>query len=330
MPSRSRLSAVLRATAVRLSRRYLVMLARRLVVTKPIRKVPGWWSGHAFAAPSPERELRMRLCAALRGERVAVRWYDGLQLELRVGNDISRLIFGGGELDPNEFAFLAAFVRRGMCAVDVGANEGLYTLFLRQHVGNDGRVIAIEPSERERAHLRRNLGRNGFTDVEILSVAVADHSGRAALSVAEHDHAGHNALGPPAAAWVRVAGTQDVPVETLDALAHRHRWPKVDLIKMDIEGMEFAALRGAEALLQRDRPLILFEAEDESAALRGESLGAMLRWLRKRGYVIMDFSGADGSPAAIGDRGPKTLNLLALSLAVHGAVAAGTAVTHRP
>lgn len=293
--------------------RYLTAIAPLLATTKPIRRVPGWWSGHAFASPpDPQRLLRERVLDALSGRTVRLRWYGDLRLELRMGTDISRLLFIGGEIDPNEFAFLADVLKPGMHVIDAGANEGLYTLFFRGRVGAEGRVIAIEPSARESTHLQRNLALNGFRDVDVHALALGDARGQAVLNVAENRHAGHNALGLPAAPWVSVQSFEDVRMETLDALATSEAWPKIDLIKLDIEGMEFAALRGAETLLMRDRPVLLLEAEPESLALRGDTMPSLLAWLRARDYVVNDFS-ADGAPAALGQRDPVTVNLVAIS-----------------
>jgi FkbM family methyltransferase len=275
--------------------------------------VPGWWSGYATSTPlDANGRLYLKIWETLNGRTVRVKWYDGLHLELRVGTDISRLIFVGGEIDPNEFAFLDRFLKPGMCALDVGCNEGLYTLFLRRRVGRGGRVVAIEPSARELERLKRNLALNSFADVEIHAAAIGDKTGVARLHVAEDDHAGHNALGLPAAPWVRAMSEVDVPLTTLDDLAGNCDWPSIDIIKLDIEGMEFAALCGAEALLAKDRPVILFEGEPESLALRGATLSETILWLRQRGYVVMDFSASDGSPAMIAEREPVTVNLLAV------------------
>lgn len=111
---------------------------------------------------------------------------------------------------------------------------------------------------------------------------------------------------------VRVTSEVEVPLKTLDQVATDCQWPKIDLIKLDVEGMEFAALCGAEALVAKDRPVILFEGEPESLALRGAGLSETILWLRQRGYAVMDFSAPDGSPDVLGERDPVTVNLLAV------------------
>jgi hypothetical protein len=111
---------------------------------------------------------------------------------------------------------------------------------------------------------------------------------------------------------VEFVSQTEVTVTTLDLLAEAQNWRRIDLIKMDIEGSELNALRGAEALLARDRPVLLLEAEEESLSLRGASLTELLDWMAARNYEAMDFSDADGSPVPLGRRQPKALNLVFL------------------
>ena len=82
-----------------------------------------------------------------------------------------------------------------MVFVDVGANDGYYTLFAARRVGPSGRVVAAEPSSRERAHLQRNLGRNGLDNVSVVPAAIGAAAGLADLHLAHGVHAGHNTLG---------------------------------------------------------------------------------------------------------------------------------------
>jgi FkbM family methyltransferase len=305
----TRVSAFARAVVIL----FLRWLATRVVCIQPIRRVPGWWSGYTLETPpDAPRQTRLKLWNALLGQTVRVKWIDGIKLDLRMGTDIARLVFVAGEIDPNEFSFLAGFLKPGMRVIDVGANEGLFTLFFRKRVGATGGVIAIEPSERELQQLQANLRINGFADVEIIASAIDAQAGRAQLSIAELGHAGFNALGSVAAPWVKLVSQCEVTVTTLDLLAETRNWPRIDLIKMDIEGSELNALRGAEALLARDRPVLLLEAEDESLALRGTSLAEFLAWLAARDYEAMNFSDIDGSPVPLGTRKPKTANLVFL------------------
>jgi FkbM family methyltransferase len=90
-------------------------------------------------------------------------------------------MFVGGSFEPNEFAWLDTILRPGMTFVDVGANDGLYALFAAQRVGPQGKVLAIEPSQREFMRLDRNLRLNRLTNVRAFRLAASSQYGEATL-----------------------------------------------------------------------------------------------------------------------------------------------------
>jgi FkbM family methyltransferase len=126
--------------------------------------------------------------------------------------------------------YVASLVRPGMTAFDVGANVGYYTLLLARGVGPKGRVIAFEPNPVNVAHLKEHLRLNKIGNVEIVEAAVSDRDGTAFFS-------GEGAVGK-----LSQTGTQMKTVRLDD-------YPRPDLIKMDIEGEETAALRGSAKIL---------------------------------------------------------------------------------
>ncbi len=65
---------------------------------------------------------------------ITVRWHTGTTVDLTLGNDNSLCLYVCGSFEPNEFAFLDRVLRPGMVFVDVGANDGYYTLFAARRV----------------------------------------------------------------------------------------------------------------------------------------------------------------------------------------------------
>jgi FkbM family methyltransferase len=175
-----------------------------------------------------------------------------------------------GELDQElmyesfedaEMRLVSRLLRPGMTVVDIGAHHGLYSLLAAKLVGRRGRVLAFEPSPRERRRLQRHLRLNGYRNVEVEERAVADASGEADLFVVQGFRDWGNSLRPPAVP----EPTERVRVRVCqldEALAERGL-RAVDFIKLDAEGAELAVLYGAGELLQRaPRPAILAEVQD--------------------------------------------------------------------
>jgi FkbM family methyltransferase len=249
--------------------------------------------------PEIDQRVRLRFWQTLAGTTVRIPWYGGLKLELVLGNDLSRCLYVDGEVDPNEFSFLDRVLRPGMTMIDAGANEGIYSIFCRSKVGSQGRVIALEPSARERIRIERNKFLNGINDIEVIPVALSEQSGSVVLKLAEDRHAGHNTLGHFAAGWVQAKGEEIVPSATLDAIVDTEKLGQIDLIKLDIEGAELRALRGAERTLRRDHPALLMEVTEETLTTQGASAALLLNYVRQFGYALYEFSPATGLPVAL-------------------------------
>ena len=216
-------------------------------------------------------------------------WHEGTKVEVTLGDDESFCVYVAGSFEPNEFAFLDRTLRHGMTFLDIGANHGLYSLFAAGRVGTPGRVVAFEPSSRERHILQRNLSLNRLSNVTVLPVALADERAEAHLQIAPVLHGGHNTLGGFAHEGVAAVAAELVPVETLDEVADRLELDKVDVIKIDVEGAEVRVLKGAHRLLTTCRPVLLIEANDEALRKQATSTSQLVDLLRSLDYEIFVF-----------------------------------------
>jgi FkbM family methyltransferase len=159
--------------------------------------------------------------------------------------------FWVGTYETEKAELLVRHVKPGATAYDVGANVGFYTLLVSRLVGPTGRVVAFEPSPRNLGFLRHHLTLNHTTNVEVLDVAVSDAEGVTRFSVD----------GDPKKSKITDAGDITVRTTTLDRLMGE--LPLPDLIEMDIEGAEYAALRGAEQLLRKSSPVIFLSTHGQ-------------------------------------------------------------------
>lgn len=185
-----------------------------------------------------------------------------------------------GERDPDVMLFLRRWLQPGSVALDVGANVGTYSIPLARIVGARGRVVAFEPNRPTRACLRHNLRLNSIRNVTVVPCAVGETAGRQGLVVTEKN-AGEVHLAPAGSA----EGREGVRVTTLDQEVKRLRLPAVDYIKLDIEGYELAALRGATEIL-RNSPRLVVQTEIVPAHLRryGFDLADLVGFFREHGY----------------------------------------------
>lgn len=188
-----------------------------------------------------------------------------------------------GSFESVERAFVEDFLRPGMTVLDIGAHHGLYTLIASRCVGPRGRVIAFEPSPRERRKLSLHVRLNVCRNVQIEGLALGQVDGEANFFLVNSRETGCNSLRPPAVeAPTKVFR---VRVTRLDDFLQAQHVERVDFVKMDVEGGELAVLKGARQLLERrPRPVMLVEVSDLRTEPWGYRAREVLSFLRERGY----------------------------------------------
>jgi FkbM family methyltransferase len=246
---------------------------------------------------SPSHEKSVSVALRLR------RWLPRAPVPLRLSfgawwiaqnSDLDGALLGGS-FESNEIRFVQKFLRPGMMVLDVGAHHGFYTLLASKKVGRKGRVIAFEPSPRERRRLSRHVKLNFCRNVRIEPFALGAGRSRARLYVVEGREDWCNSLRPPAVS----SRKQEIEVEVLplDEYLRQNCIETVDLLKIDVEGGERDVLRGAcDLLAGRQRPVILAEVQDirtEPWGYRAREIIAHLRasnfaWFRVRGDGFLE------------------------------------------
>lgn len=170
--------------------------------------------------------------------------------------------------DESELALIRSIVRPGDVAVDAGANIGLFTTSLARAVGEAGGVHAFEPNPETFQQLERNVRLNGLSNVHLNRLALSDSSGSAMLRSPVANEPGLASLsgeGDPVA---------EVTVTTLDEYSTAADIETIAFLKLDVEGAELDALRGAQGLVEDGRVRrILFEVLQGSTAVQAH-LGA--------------------------------------------------------
>lgn len=198
-------------------------------------------------------------------------------------NDVCSDIIFDGTFEQAGYQFVNCFLQPGMTVLDAGAHRGYYTLLAAKKVGPQGRVIAFEPSSRERKRLLLHLRINGCNNVQVQGVALGNDEGKADFFLVKGRNTVLNSLRHPKVnAPVSVT---PVPVTKLDTCLYKYKIDHVDFIKMDIEGAELEALKGARELLEhRPRPIIYCEVADQRTERWGYKAKEIIMYLHYRDY----------------------------------------------
>jgi FkbM family methyltransferase len=234
--------------------------------------------------------LRMLLPKAPQelAERVALQWgyrfrprprivrlRSGMRFNFERVDHIPLLLHYAGTFEPQVIALLGKLVKPGDIVLDVGANIGFHTLEAWRAVGSQGRVISIEASSDHADAVKRNLELNRLPTRDVHNIAVGDYEGEVKLGLPAGGNQGMFGIN---------AGDGEafsVPMKRIDDVIDV---PRLALIKMDIEGSELGALRGAEQTIRKYKPAILMELNDEALKRCGASSYDVVSFLRMLGY----------------------------------------------
>jgi len=151
--------------------------------------------------------------------------------------------------EPGVTEYITKNLHSGDIFVDVGANNGYYSLLASKLVGKDGLVYAVEPDPNNFKKLKDNIKLNKTKNIIPLQIAASDRSGWAYLNISEIEN-GQNSLVDIPLSKVKTK----VKVEKLDDLIK-----KADIIKIDVEGYEKKVLLGARKLLNKSIQRVIFE-----------------------------------------------------------------------
>jgi FkbM family methyltransferase len=195
---------------------------------------------------------------------------------------IAREVCFTGRYEPQETQLALRLLRPGMTAVDVGANWGYFTLVCAHRVGSNGRVFALEPHPQLVSMLGENVTDNHLSHVEVIRVAAGAAAGTTAFVGFDH-HAGNSGVSRAARGADRV--DFESPVAALDDLLDGRQIDRVDLVKVDIEGAEVAALAGMSRGLARGRyRFVLLECHPQELEHLGSSVAECLAPFVRAGY----------------------------------------------
>ncbi len=235
----------------------------RISMLKRFREMPGfdWATAILLLVPGPVWRLLLRLglWAKRSGEFVEVRLPNGLYLVAPAGAAdpalkaivVYRLVcyadqYGAGEhLKPESIV------------VDAGAHFGAFAL-LASRLAEGGRVVAVEPVEDTSEALRCMCELNGLGNVTLVQAALSSAPGEMAIHVSPQYP--DWSTGVPERMSAKPGSKVTVRVTTIDALVRELDLPRVDLIKIDVEGMEREVIMGARETIQAYQPVILASA----------------------------------------------------------------------
>jgi FkbM family methyltransferase len=190
-------------------------------------------------------------------------------------------------MTPEEERCLLDMDLLGRTVFDVGGFHGEHTLFLANRVGDSGRIVTFEPHPENRELILEQLTRAGLSNAEVRATAVGAENGE--LEFGYPDDLGLGSADPQIKA--KILGELEgraltFPVCALDSEIDAGRLPEPDLVKVDVEGLEYDVLAGMSALARRSRPALFLELHGVDYAQEIANYRRVITWLLDHAYGV--------------------------------------------
>lgn len=235
--------------------------------------------------------------------------FRGISMKVDTSKSMGAAIYWRGAHDWAPVFAFEKCIKPGDTVIDIGANQGEYSLIAARKTGNTGKVLAFEPMKSLYRQLRENIALNKNFEARTVAVPIglSEQAGVLDLYGKSGTNEGVNTLYPTAEHTVRI---ESIKLDTLDHQLQNLGINKVDVIKIDVEGAELQVLKGAQKTLSQHLPTLLLEINRESCLAAGYTPEEILTFLKTFGYRFKKI-GLRGHLSPISGPLPEFCNILA-------------------
>lgn len=202
-------------------------------------------------------------------------------------NAVTSSLIEGWVYEPYLFQFISDNMIEldGTEIVDVGANNGHFTIEFAHYVGNSGKVYAFEPQRIIFQQLCGNVFLNGLDNVLAFNSAVGKEVGTTYVEKINYFDTNNVNFGDVHLVNNNSNNNDIVVMTRLDDIEFQN----LSIIKIDVQGFESHVLEGSEVTIWKHRPFIFIEIEEDQLQKYGFNEESLIKQIEKMDYVVRRF-----------------------------------------
>ncbi|WP_339869207.1 FkbM family methyltransferase [uncultured Algoriphagus sp.] len=237
--------------------------------------------------------------------------FRGVAMKVDIAKQMGNAIYWRGAHDWAPIFVLEKYLKTGDTFIDVGANQGEYSLWAARKVGTNGKVVSFEPMPQLFDQLTANIRLNESFQKTIspVKLGLSDKKGEVTLYASEDSNEGTNTIYNTEKFSIELGKIQ---LDTLDEQIEELKINKVNFLKIDVEGAELQVLKGALNTLKKHLPILLLEINKDACIAGGYLPEDILELLKPFNYSFSKI-GLRGSLNKV-DTLPDFCNILATPL----------------
>lgn len=173
-----------------------------------------------------------------------------------------------GSYEKSTVQFLKKSILQNATVVNIGANIGYMAIVLSRIVGEQGKVIAIEPENKNFSWLQKNVDINHIQNISTIQKAISNRQGLETLYLSTENSGAHSLL---IHHQITQSKTQQISTSPFDAVALEYNILNISAMLIDVEGFELEVFQGMNNIIARDRPIFIVELNDTLLQQRNSS-----------------------------------------------------------
>ncbi len=232
----------------------------------------------------------------------SIKIFPGTKIKYLRKGDIGELLYKYEFLVERRKSFeyrtlelFSSMVQPGNVVLDIGANTGLYSIFLSRFIGQHGKIFAFEPDAETFQTLSDNLKINSCNNVTTFNLALSDKESIIEM-VSESTNDAHLKTGDAFKYIKEVSsngnsGDKTMKALRLDDIMEIRNGARIDYLKVDVEGAELLVFKGAVETLKKFKPTIIFELNGQLTRRFNYRPIEVLLLLNEIGYELEEYEG---------------------------------------
>lgn len=211
--------------------------------------------------------------------------FTGQKMLLSVQDWVQYHLFMYGFYELPESLFWLNFTKGKKVVLDVGGNVGYFSLLAAKGLNKNGKIYAFEPVSKTYKRFQENIRLNGTHSIVLEKLAISNKEDVLTINVGNAHNWGMSSINM----HEHLSGDKEiVRCETIDGYIKKHNLSVVDIVKIDIEGSEFAAIDGMKNTLSIQRPVVLIELLDAHLSKQGYSCKDIYNLFWSKGYTAYE------------------------------------------
>jgi FkbM family methyltransferase len=176
---------------------------------------------------------------------------------------------------------------------DIGANIGNSSLFYSS-INPKAQILAFEPHPDTFKRAKENLQLNKFSNIHLLNIGLGEKKETLKLYEVNDNNPGMNRILPTENNFP----FKTIEVDRLDNICMEHQVGKIDFIKIDVEGFEYSVLAGGKEIIEKWKPVLFIELDDDYLKGNNKSAKMLIELLVSFGYIEF-YRAEDLSPVSL-------------------------------